>query len=223
MRWSFSQSWNCHILNALKTLRVYFPTLTSKGVIAIFQYVLPWLSIIRRHHHTNASPHCCCCCFASRHARINPNFNCCSGRVRTHMHTRVNCATLMFWFPKYINSVGWVIQNPERMDKSDLTISMRWSFFMNCHDREHFATVIIEASTHGRYQRPPNTLLDCLILSAYTKAYDSKETVLFFMNIMTAHILPPWSSKLQRVDVIDSHPNTFCDCSKSKRIHLSLW
>ena len=69
--------------------------------------------------------------FASRHARINPNFNFCSKRVRTHMHTRVNCAALIFGLSKYTHSVGGVINNPERMDKSEPTISMRWSFFMN--------------------------------------------------------------------------------------------
>ena len=48
--------WNVHVFDALKTLRVYVPTLVSKGVIAIFQYVLPWLSIISRHPLTHTSP-----------------------------------------------------------------------------------------------------------------------------------------------------------------------
>ena len=58
-------------------------------------------------------------------------------------------------------------QHPEIIDKSEPTISMRWSFVMNFHDRQHFATVIIEASTHGRSQRPPNTLPDVLNIYAH--------------------------------------------------------
>ena len=39
---NYCSYWNVHIFDALNTLRVYVPTLVSKGVIAIFQYVLPW-------------------------------------------------------------------------------------------------------------------------------------------------------------------------------------
>ena len=148
----------------LKTIRVDFPTLISKVVIAICQCALPCLSIIGRHHHTNASPHIFV--LAIRHARVNPNFICFSKRVRTHTHTRVNCATLIFFFYKYSSRMRGH-QHPEIIDKSEPTISMRWSFVMNFHDRQHFATVIIEASTHGRSQRPPNTLPDVLNIYAH--------------------------------------------------------
>ena len=42
--------------DVLKTLRVYCPTLISKGVIAIFQIWFALTVNIHRHHHTNASP-----------------------------------------------------------------------------------------------------------------------------------------------------------------------
>ena len=84
-------------------------------------------------------------CLASRYALTNPNFNFCSKRVRPHTHARVNCATWICGFSKYNHSVRGVINNPERIDKSEATISMRLSFFMILHVREHVTTVIIEA------------------------------------------------------------------------------
>ena len=66
---------------------------------------------------------------ASRNAVITPNINIVSKRARTHTHTRVNCATLIVDASKCSHSVGGVIKKPERMDKSEATISMRWSLF----------------------------------------------------------------------------------------------
>ena len=70
-------------------------------------------------------------CLASRYARITPDFNIVSKRARTHTHTRVNCATLIVDFSKCSHSVGGVIKIPDRMDKSEATIQMRWCL---CHE-----------------------------------------------------------------------------------------
>ena len=62
-----------------------------------------------------------CCLQTYTHASAR-TLNFCVKRVCTRTHTRVNCATLIVEFSKCSHSAGGVINNPERMDKSEATI-----------------------------------------------------------------------------------------------------
>ena len=105
------------------------------------------------------------CFLASRYALITPNFNIVSKRARTHTHTRVNCATLIVAFSKCSHSVGGVIKIPDRVDKSEATIPMRWCFLNELpypvarSYLEHHTTI----RTHSLRGVLPNPLL-CLFL-----------------------------------------------------------
>ena len=106
---------------------------------------------------------------ASRHALISPNFNFSSKRVRTHTHTRVNCATSIVVVSKCIHSVGGVIQNQARMDKSEATISMRWSYlFHEFHDREHVTTLVCKEQMYPFSRRGHQESLALFILALIT-------------------------------------------------------
>ena len=72
-------------------------------------------------------PHCF---WFSKQIRTNNSQlkHCQQTRARIHTHTRVNCAALIVDVSKCSHSVGWVINIPDGMNKSEATIPMRWCF-----------------------------------------------------------------------------------------------